>query len=183
MHRTFRDLEALGVLDALSCYLSLILKHSDKKWETRKHSRSFFFWGGGGRLVRPLWICYWETERCFAECGEALLYTMYLFDESSLRGTCWSSHFESSLRITPAWLYISVSHSPSPHAHHPTICPKIGTKRLCISQRPITGMTSLWFFPKVKISRLIIHTSSPGQMFHKMKEIMLRDDKSDLILV
>ena len=39
------------VLDALSCYLSLIFKHSDTKWNTEKHSRSggvFFFLGGGG---------------------------------------------------------------------------------------------------------------------------------------
>ena len=28
--------EALGVIDALSCYLSLILKHADTKWDKTK---------------------------------------------------------------------------------------------------------------------------------------------------
>ena len=46
-----RALEALRVYDALSCYLSLIFKHSDTKWDTIKHSRSN---GGGGHLLRSL---------------------------------------------------------------------------------------------------------------------------------
>ena len=46
------------VVDALSCYLSLILKHSDTEWD-KKHIWSNFVWGGGGgggggeRLLRP----------------------------------------------------------------------------------------------------------------------------------
>ena len=47
-----RDLEALGVFFyALSCYLSLIFKHSDTKWEKKNHSQSNL--GGGGAPVAP----------------------------------------------------------------------------------------------------------------------------------
>ena len=35
-------LDALGVFDALSRYLSLTFKHSDTKWNKTKHSRSNF---------------------------------------------------------------------------------------------------------------------------------------------
>ena len=42
------------LLDALSCYLSLVLKHSDRKLDFKKLSRSKF--RGGARLLRPLWI-------------------------------------------------------------------------------------------------------------------------------
>ena len=38
------------VFEALSCYLSLILKHSYTKWDT-KQSRSN--WGGGGLPAAP----------------------------------------------------------------------------------------------------------------------------------
>ena len=43
-------IRALWVFDALSCYLSLIFKHSDTKWD-KKNSQSNFFWGA--RLLRP----------------------------------------------------------------------------------------------------------------------------------
>ena len=58
------------VLDALLCYImSLILKHSDTKWDTtKKHSQSiffsflfFFFFGGRGQACAcyaPAWIRY-----------------------------------------------------------------------------------------------------------------------------
>ena len=51
-------LEALGVFDALSCYLSLIFKHSDTKWDKKNTVDQFFFfffffWGGGAPLVLP----------------------------------------------------------------------------------------------------------------------------------
>ena len=45
----FRALEALRVIDALSCYLSLIFKHSDTKCRS-----TFFFGGGGGACCGPL---------------------------------------------------------------------------------------------------------------------------------
>ena len=49
-----RALEALGVFDALSCYLSLISKHSDTKWDLKNTVRSiFFFWGGGAPVAPP----------------------------------------------------------------------------------------------------------------------------------
>ena len=37
------------VLDGLLCFLSLILKHSDTKWDTKKNSQANF--GGGGAHV------------------------------------------------------------------------------------------------------------------------------------
>ena len=35
MRDRLRALEALGVFDALSCYLSLIFKHSDTTWDLK----------------------------------------------------------------------------------------------------------------------------------------------------
>ena len=43
-----RALEALGVFDALSCYLSLIFKHSDTKWD-KKSTVDQILGGWGGR--------------------------------------------------------------------------------------------------------------------------------------
>ena len=42
------------VLDALSCYSSLICRYSDTKWDTNNHSRSKWG-GGGGACCAPLW--------------------------------------------------------------------------------------------------------------------------------
>ena len=61
-----RALEAIGLFfNALSCYLSLILKHSDRKFDWKNIVDPtffffFFFWGGGGahHLDQPLWIIY-----------------------------------------------------------------------------------------------------------------------------
>ena len=41
--------EALKVFVDLSCYLSLVFKHSDTKLDKKKHSRSNFKGGGGAR--------------------------------------------------------------------------------------------------------------------------------------
>ena len=39
---------SIRILDAFSCYLSLILKHSDTKRNNRNGQSILFFWGGGG---------------------------------------------------------------------------------------------------------------------------------------
>ena len=49
-----RALEALGTFDALSCYLSLIFKHSDTKWDKKTHSRSNLRGGARPPLDPPL---------------------------------------------------------------------------------------------------------------------------------
>ena len=48
-------LEALGVFYALSCYLSLIFKHSDTIWDlTKLKIVDQFFFGGGAPIAPPL---------------------------------------------------------------------------------------------------------------------------------
>ena len=47
-----RALEALGIFDARSCYLSLIFKHSYTKWGGGGNSVNQIL--GGGRLLAPL---------------------------------------------------------------------------------------------------------------------------------
>ena len=49
---SFRAMEALRVLDALSCYLSLIFKHSDTKWDTKNIVDQIL--GGGVPDAPPL---------------------------------------------------------------------------------------------------------------------------------
>ena len=41
------------VLDALSCYLTRILKYSDTKWDTKNKTKSIVDQGGGGVLLCP----------------------------------------------------------------------------------------------------------------------------------
>ena len=71
------------VLDALLCYImSLILKHSDTKWDTTKKNIVnqsffflFFFWGGGGgrgqacACYAPAWIRYCVLHVCVGANG------------------------------------------------------------------------------------------------------------------
>ena len=53
------------VLDALSCYLSLILKHSDTKRDTKKHRSTSGGGGGGGRdCCFPAWILHCKYTMC-----------------------------------------------------------------------------------------------------------------------
>ena len=53
VHRArFIDTGSFKILDALLCYLRLILKHSDTKLKKTKHSQSGF--RGRARLLRPL---------------------------------------------------------------------------------------------------------------------------------
>ena len=48
-------LEALGVFNALSCYfMSLIFKHSDTRWDFKRHRLANFF--GGRAYCAPVWI-------------------------------------------------------------------------------------------------------------------------------
>ena len=60
------------VLDALSCYLCHILKHSDSKTGFKKHSRSKFR-GGAHLLTAPLWIrhsnlsCMARSDHCHVD--------------------------------------------------------------------------------------------------------------------
>ena len=53
-----RALEALWIFDALSCYLSLIFKYSDTKWDLKTYLIKFFFCvlggGGGGHMPATL---------------------------------------------------------------------------------------------------------------------------------
>ena len=61
-------------LDALSCYLSIIFKHSDKKKGIKKNSRSiFFFGGGGGRLMRPCGSATVLREDLIGSCRSVLV--------------------------------------------------------------------------------------------------------------
>ena len=42
-HDPLKDSGSSRVLDALSCYLSFILKHSDTKWQKKRKRTSIFF--------------------------------------------------------------------------------------------------------------------------------------------
>ena len=46
--------ESFRVLEALSCYRSLILNHFDTKWDKNNHSQSKFTGGGGAPVDIPV---------------------------------------------------------------------------------------------------------------------------------
>ena len=58
-----RALETLRFLNAFSCYLSLVLKHSDTKWDTIKHIVNQNLGGHACTCCVLLYIHHWRKER------------------------------------------------------------------------------------------------------------------------
>ena len=69
-------LEALGFFDTLSCYLSLIIKHSDTKWDNKKNIVDQILGVGGGgarctfsKSATGLCLLMLVIQMALDECG------------------------------------------------------------------------------------------------------------------